>query len=144
MKQVINPGDAEDIFFAVMKTTDNVTIVSEFNICSDKLPNWVVQGDRGTIFVKGTEIEIHKASFPESIDSKAYASPAKIDVIKEDSKGLDNNRFGDSMVIYRHIAKAIKGEEAYKVTPESALQLTVLLDAVRKSNEAGQVVRLLD
>ena len=51
MRCIINPGDAEDIFYAVTKTADDVIIISEFNICAGKMPNWIIQGDRGTIFV---------------------------------------------------------------------------------------------
>ena len=146
MKQIINPGDVEDVFFAVMKTEDNVTIVSEFNIGSSKLPNWVIQGDRGTIYVKETDIEIHKVVYHENLDPKAYSSPVKIDVITDNAQGTNmvtmGNRYGDSMVIYPHIARAIKGEEAYMVSPDSALKLTQLLDAIRKSSETGQVVQI--
>ena len=54
MKQIINPGDVEDVFFAVIKTEDNITLISEFNIGTGKFPNWVIQGDRGTIHVNDT------------------------------------------------------------------------------------------
>ncbi|MCX6991998.1 MAG: Gfo/Idh/MocA family oxidoreductase [Kiritimatiellaeota bacterium] len=146
LKQIINPGDVEDVFFAVMKTEDNVTIVSEYNIGSDKLPNWIIQGDRGTIYVKATEIEIHKAALPDSADPKTYGNQAKTDVIKDSIQGTNmitmQNRYGDSMVIYPHIARAIRGEEQYMVTLESALNLTKLLDAIRKAHETGRVICL--
>ena len=148
MKQIINPGDVEDVFFAVMKTEDDVTIVSEYNIGSAKLPNWIMQGDKGTIYVKTTDIEIHRAFFPATVDPTTYGNELKIEVIHDSIHGTNmitmNNRYGDSMVIYPHIARAIRGEEQYMVTLESALNLTKLLDAIRKSHETGQVICLTD
>jgi len=148
LKQIINPCDVEDVFFAVMKTEDDVTIVSEYNIGSDKLPNWIIQGDRGTIYVKATEIEIHTASFPAAIDPAAYGNGTEIKVVNDSIQGTNmitmSNRYGDAMVIYPHIARAIRGEEEYMVSPESALGLTRLLDAIRKSHETGAVINLTD
>jgi scyllo-inositol 2-dehydrogenase (NADP+) len=146
MKQIMNPGDVEDVFFAVMKTEDGVTVVSEFNIGSDKLPNWVVQGDRGTIYVKETEIEIHKVNYPESFDPVSYRNPVKTEIVKDQAVGTNmltiGNRYGDAMVIYPHIAKCIRGEEPYMVSLESALNLTRLLDAVRQSAETVKTVHI--
>jgi scyllo-inositol 2-dehydrogenase (NADP+) len=146
LKQIINPGDVEDVFFAVMKTEDDITVVSEYNIGSSKLPNWVVQGDRGTIYVKETEIEIHKANYPKIFDPSSYRNPVEIEVIIDNANGTNmvtmGNRYGDSMVIYPHIAKTIRGEESYMVSLESALNLTKLLDAIRQSSETGKVIYL--
>jgi len=146
LKQIINPGDVEDVFFAVMKTEDDVTLVSEFNIGASKLPNWVVQGDRGTIFVHETEIEIHKANYPENFDPASYRNKVEVEVVNDNAQGTNmitmGNRYGDSMVIYPHIARALRGEETYAVSLESALNLTKVLDAVRSSAETGQVVKL--
>lgn len=146
LKQIINPGDVEDVFFAVMKTEDKVTIVSEFNISANKLPNWVIQGDRGTIFVKGNDIEIHKANYPETFDPSSYRNAVEITVIKDDpdgtGKGVLGDRFGDNMAVYSHIANALTGKETYAVSLDSALNLTKVLDAIRKSSETGQVVHL--
>ena len=52
-------------WIAVMKTADGVTLVSEFNIGAGLLPNWVVQGDKGTLFIRENEIEIHRVREPE-------------------------------------------------------------------------------
>jgi scyllo-inositol 2-dehydrogenase (NADP+) len=146
LKQINNPGDAEDVFFAVMKTEDDVTIVSEFNIGAEKLPNWVVQGEKGTIFVQGTDIEIHKVSYPEPVDRTLYRSQYEVKVEKDKPEGADrltpDSRYGDSLAVYSHIAKAIAGEEAYMVSLESALNLTRVLDAIRESHERKQVIHL--
>ena len=145
LKQIINPGDVEDVFFAVIKTDNDVTIVSEFNIGAGKPSNWVVQGDRGTIYVRETEIEIHKATMPDSCDSDAYSNGVDIEVIDDSAQGTHRitteNRYGDAMVIYPHIARAVRGEEPYAVTIDSAMTLSRILDAIRQSHTTGQVVR---
>lgn len=146
MRQIINPGDVEDVFYVVAKTVENVIVVSEFGVGADKLPNWVIQGDRGTIYVKETEIEIHKAIFAESLDPNAYRNEVKMDVKVDEVCGTNRitmgNRYGDAAVIYAHIAEAIRGRQPYGVSLDSALGLTRLLDAARKSSEMGQVVYL--
>jgi len=146
MKQVINPGDVEDVFFAVMKTENNVTIVSEYNICTPYLPNWVVQGDKGTIFVNNDSILIHKAKFADTADAGSYGDEAEIEIASDAIDGGNTinmgNRYGDPMVVYPHIAQAVRGEVPYMVTLESALHLSEILDAVRKSDQTGEAVRL--
>lgn len=140
LKQVINPGDVEDVFFAVMKTEDDVTIVTEFNIGTSYLPNWVVQGDRGTIFVKENTIEIHKTNFPDTFDSTSYRNPVGFEVIKDEVNGA--NLYGDSMVVYPHIARALTGKEPYAVSLDSALNLSIQFDAIRKSSMIDEVVHI--
>lgn len=148
MKQIINPGDVEDVFFSVMRTRSGVTVLSEFNIGAGNPPNWVVQGDRGTIYVRETKIEIHRADLSRSFDPKSYGSAPHIEVSDDHAEGTnritERNRYGDSMLIYPHIASAIRGEEPYAVTMESALNLTCVLDAIRESSETGRVVSIPD
>jgi predicted dehydrogenase len=139
MKQIINPGDAEDMYYAVMKNADGAVIISEFNIGAGDMPNWIIQGDLGTIYVRGGEIEIHRAEFPDELDGASYRNETKITVTKESVSG---DRYGDTHEIYAHIAEAVLGGAAYAVSPESALELTLVLDAVRSSSETGEVVYL--
>ena len=138
MRQINNPGDVEDVFYAVLKTTDDAIIVTEFNIAAGKTPNWMVQGDRGTIYVHDDQIEVHKVSFTSPGDN-AYRSQVQTEVIKETVSG---NRYGDNHQVYRHIARALNGEETYAVTLQSARNLTRTLDAIRQSSERGAVVCL--
>jgi predicted dehydrogenase len=143
MKQVINPGDAEDIFFAVMNTKNGITIVSEFNFGASVLPEWFIQGDRGTIIVRNREIEVHAAAYPEKIDPASYRNAVDVKISKAgEGKITAQNQYGDERIIYREIAQALRGEAAYPVTPESALTLTRTLDAIRKSSETGREVEL--
>ena len=54
------------------------------------------------------------------------------------------NRYGDAMAIYPHIARALRGEEPYAVSLDSALGLTRVLDAIRRSAATGTVARMED
>ncbi len=144
LRQVINPGDVEDVFHASLTTESNVILSCEFTIAIDKLPNWVIQGDRGTIFVKEKSVEIHQVKLPDDIDPSAYRQQPEIVVSHEEFGGdhriTMDNRYGDPFVIYPQIAKAIRGNETFPVSTASALNLSKILDAVRKSSETNQVV----
>ncbi len=140
MRQINNPGDVEDIFYAMLTMDTGTTIITEFNIATGDLPSWVIQGDRGTIIFRDDQLEIHRADFaaPEGSD---YRSQVEIESSKETITG---DRYGDNIEIYRHIARVIRGEEAYQVGLESARELTVTLDAIRKSSETNETITISD
>lgn len=146
LKQVINPGDVEDVFFAVLTMDDGTLIVSEHNVASPNYPNWVVQGERGTILVRETEIEIHKMSFPDKLDSESYGNKPVCEIIKdkveEGHRVTNGNRYGDAKVIYPEIAMAVKGKKKYPVSLRSALELTRILDAVKISSEEDEIIQI--
>jgi len=144
LEQVINPGDAEDVFFVVITMDDGTLIVSEHNVASLNCPNWVIQGDKGTIIVKETEIEIHKINFFDNLDTESYGNKptCKIidDKVKEGHRITTGNRYGDAKVIYPEIAMAVMEKREYPVSLESALNLTRILDAARVSSEEDKLV----
>lgn len=145
MRQIINPGDVEDVFYAVLTTESGIILSCEFNMAVNvKLPNWIAQGDGGTIFVRETGVEIHKATFPKDLDGTSYANQPEIEVINDDIDGEHRitmgNRYGDAMEVYPEIASAIRGESDFPVSTASALKLSEVFDAVRTSNETNQVV----
>jgi scyllo-inositol 2-dehydrogenase (NADP+) len=147
LRQVINPGDVEDVFLALLTTQSGVILSCEYSIAVNKLPNWVIQGSRGTIFVKETSIDIHHAAAPKTIDPKNYGTALKMQVSNEEMADghriTIGSRYGDSMVVYPAIARAINGEAPYPVTPDSALALSRILDAVRQSSETHQAIALV-
>ena len=143
MKQIINPGDVEDVYYTVMNTENGITIISEFNYGAPCIPEWIVQGDRGTIYIKDYRVEIHKTSYPVILDSSVYSNKATVEIIKgEDGRITPQNQYGDAMQIYAHISRALRGMEPYRVTTGDALTLTRTLDAIRISAESGKVVEL--
>lgn len=146
MRQIINPGDVEDDFHATLVTASGLVLNGEFSIAARGLPNWVVQGDRGTIFIHAGNAEIHQARFADSATAANYGTPATMEItrcnLEEAGSPFGTNRFGDAFEIYPAIARALNGEEPYPATPESALQLTRTLDAVRLSAAENRVVSL--
>ena len=83
LRQVINPGDAEDNFMAILTTVSGIILACEYSIAADQLPNWVVQGDRGTIFVKDKFVEIHQFEYPANLDSASYGNQPVVKVTRE-------------------------------------------------------------
>jgi predicted dehydrogenase len=143
LKQIKNPGDVEDVFFAVLRTENAITVISEYNVGARGFPNWVVQGDKGTITVRETEIEIFCAQPVAPPDPQAFGTSPVVVATKDDSGSVTQvNRYGDAMEIYPCIARAVRGESPYAIPTESALELTRVLDAIRTSSETGSVVRL--
>lgn len=137
MRQVLNPGDTEDVFAAVLTTETGKRIVCEHTVGAGPLPDWVVQGSAGTIWVHGTTITVYEATFPDTVDPEAYRSST---TISDTTETVDPAIYGDEMVIYQTIAQALRREEAYPVTLESALNLTRVLDAIRRSADTQQTV----
>lgn len=136
-KQIINPGDTEDMFYAMMKTKSGILVNVEHNINTDFLPNWVVRGSKGTVYVTGKVIEIHEVSHPEEIDPNAYRNPYNVAKEKITLDGLYN-----TYDIYSHIAKVIKGEMPYKISMDWCRHMTEVIDAIHKSADTDKIIYL--
>lgn len=139
-KKIINPGDAEDMFYAVMQTVSGVTIISEYNVCADISYDWIVQGDKGTITIKGSEIIVHEALQPEIINPTVYRDNVDFRVSKEELHAEKD--LADSNIIYEHIADVLEGKADYKVALDSALELIKIIDAVKESSKTNKIIIL--
>ena len=137
-RQIINPGDADDMFCSTMITESGIIVQVDHNIISDYLPNWVVQGNKGTIYVKGNEMEIHEISYPEADDPSVYRSVTET---KKTHITLEGKIFGDHYSIYTMIAETLKGKP-YIVTLEYARHLTEIMQSIHKSADEGVLVNL--
>jgi len=140
MKQTINPGDVEDVFFVVMNLANGAIVQVEFTIAAEPLPSWFLQGTRGTIVVQGNQFRIHR-KVPPAPDATAYAATTSPDeqVIEETVAGA---LYGDTDEIYAEIAQALRGEREFAVKPADALELSRIFDAIRTASEQDRVVRL--
>lgn len=141
MKQVINPGDTEDVFLADIEMENGVRVVAERTVAIECPPSWYVQGDGGTLIARGAEIILHQGR-PESpadpTDPAAMQSQEPL-LTRQSVAGA---RWGDAREIYSEVAAALRGEGEFGVSPEDALELTRILDAVRTSSERGEVVEV--
>lgn len=140
-KRVINPGDAEDMFLAVLTTQTGKTLIAEYTVCTDANCDWVVQGTGGTITVKNDVMQVSVVSQPAVIDPLKYRNDVTVETHTVASYA-PAHKYGDHSEVYRNIADALNGRDAYRVSLESAYALTRVLDAVRQSAETGQVVSL--
>jgi predicted dehydrogenase len=144
-KRLINPGDAEDQFTAVLTLDDGALVIAEIGVGAAVLPTWVVQGTDGTIVVRDLAIEVHRATARQAGE---YRGDARLEVDREDLGSAHcitmANRYGDAMAIYPHIVRTLRGEEPYAVSLDSALGLTRVLDAIRRSAATNAVIRVED
>ncbi|MCI0511738.1 Gfo/Idh/MocA family oxidoreductase [candidate division KSB1 bacterium] len=141
MRQTINPGDAEDVFFAVLTLADQRLIQVEFTIAVSPLPDWYLQGDRGTIIIRGAELEIYQQTPPHPADPTDYAAMKTTPpVITKET--LTGALYGDEHEIYHEIGRALRHECRFPVTLDSALELSQLMAAIRAASSLQQVVVL--
>ena len=141
LRQVINPGDGEDVFFAVLTLADGTIVQAEYSIAVEPLPEWFIQGDRGTIIANGKTIRICKNIPAQPDDPTRYGDMKSKDeaMVEETVQGAP---YGDQNVVYAEVAEALQRGAPFAVAPEDALQLSKTLDAIRKSSETGDVVTL--
>jgi len=141
MKQTINPGDTEDVFLAVMNLEDGTVVQAEYTIAVRGLAEWILQGDRGTIVVNGDHLTLCKNTPAEPGDPTRFYSmkSQNEETIEEEIEGP---AYGSEHQIYREVAQALRGEKDFPVTPEDALELSRVLDAIRTSSVENRVVEL--
>ncbi len=137
-RQIINPGDADDMFCSTLLTESGVIVQVDHNIISDYLPNWVVQGDKGTIYVKGNEMEIHEISYPASDDPNVYRS---VTHTEKTNITLEGKIFGDHYSIYTMISETLKGKP-YIVSLQYARHLTEIMQSIHESADNNKLVVL--
>lgn len=141
MRQVINPGDTEDVFLALMTLADGTLVQAEHTVTPEEPPGWFIQGDRGAIVVRGRHLRVHRRDLERPDDPTAYrAADSGAGDVSEET--LEGSLYGDEHEVYDVIARALAGEAPYPVRPEDALDLSETLDAIRRSADENRVVTL--
>jgi scyllo-inositol 2-dehydrogenase (NADP+) len=141
MKQTINPGDAEDLFIGVLTLANGAVVQVEFTPAIEELPSWFVQGDQGTIVVRGKSMTVHRYVPAPPGDTKGYGAEKALEE-KVTTETLAGDLYGNTDEIYAEIAQAVRGERPFAVTPADALELSRILDAIRTASEEDRVVKL--
>ena len=141
LKQTINPGDVEDVFFAVLNLADGTIVQAEYTVSCENLPNWFIQGDRGTIVVNGDALTMYQKTPPRPDDPTKYGAMKADDgsVVEETLTGA---QYGDQVEVYAEVAQAIRGEKEFPVKPEAALELSRVFDAIKLSDRENRVVQV--
>jgi predicted dehydrogenase len=140
-RQTINPGDAEDLFLAVMTLASGTIVQAEFTIAAESLPTWFLQGDRGTIVVHGDQLKVNSNTPSRPADPTQYQAMQAVPERNSEEK-LTGALYGEEHQIYAEIAAALRGAAVYPVTPASALELSQVLDAIRASSVENRVIIL--
>lgn len=141
LKQTINPGDVEDVFLGILTLASGAIVQVEYTIATEDLPVWFIQGTRGTIVVQGAHLKVNVKTPARPPDPTQFsAMKAVADRILEEE--LTGPRQGDEHEVYLAIAAALNGQTPFPVTPQSALELTRVMDAIRASNEVDRVIQL--
>lgn len=139
MRQTINPGDTEDVFVTTLRLKNGAHATAEHTITPLPAPNWVVQGTRGAIEVHGRELTLCRAVPGAKIGRDAPAGPVPV---QTETETLGPMIYGDEAEIYADAARLIAGEEIGGFDTGTALHLTRVLDAIRKSNATGEAVNI--
>ena len=142
MKQTINPGDAEDVFLAVVQLESGTVVTAEYTVAVDDFPTWVLQGDRGTITVRGTHMHMSRQTPARPDDPTRYASmkAGEAEVTEEDIAG---DQYGNTDEVYADIAAALLDGKMmdFPAPPEDAMALSKVFDAIRASAEQDTVIQ---
>ncbi|MCP4645309.1 MAG: Gfo/Idh/MocA family oxidoreductase, partial [bacterium] len=141
MKQTVNPGDTEDVFFALMTLENGAIVQAEYTMSAEGLPDWFIQGERGVIVVHGRHIKVAKRIPGQPNDPTSYGEN---DAVEEETleEEVEGEVYGDEHAVYAEIAGAVQGTSPYSVSTDDALQLTRTLDAIRTASEEDRVVTL--
>jgi predicted dehydrogenase len=141
LRQTINPGDVEDVVFAVITLANGVIVQSEYTISTITTPSWFIQGTRGTIEVRDSTIRIVSETPARPSDPTQYADTNASEESTTEER-VAGALYGDEVAIYAEIAQALRGQKPYPVTTAHALELSRVFDAVRTSHLEDRLVRL--
>ena len=139
LRQVINPGDGEDIFLIVFTLANGCIVHVEQTVSTQPLPEWVIQGTKGTIIVNGNEIIVRSGAPAQPADATKYLGMRANDLVTS-TQTVAGNQYGDENEIYAALYSALTEGKEYPFPPEDALNLSVILDNIRLSSETNKVV----
>jgi predicted dehydrogenase len=135
MRQVVNPGNTEDSFEAVMLSKSGVIVNVSHMFSTDYLPNWIARGSEGTIYGTTKEIELHQVRHGPQ-DPMLYRNPFTVE------KSTYPVTQYDTFEIYSHIAETLRGKVPYDVTFEFARHVTEVIDALHQSSANNEIVKI--
>jgi len=134
MKQTINPGDVEDNFLAIITLDNGVLIRAEYTVAVEDVPNWFIQGDRGTIVIRGQHLKIYKNTPAQPDDPTQYATMKP----KDNSSGTVRsvNVHGQQLRVYENTTHIPPVKR--KRLPEVLLEQGLVTEAQLKECLAAQ------
>lgn len=130
LQQVINPGDGDDNFLAVLQFKNGIHGIAEFSQAVEGLPWFMLQGTKGMIHSNAEQITLIQVDpdKPGHQQRSVFSVPDKV--------------FGDEAKIYADVATALLEGKPFPASAEDAHYGTRVLDAIRESHNSGQPVSL--
>ncbi len=141
LRQTINPGDVEDLFFAMLTLDDGTLIQTEYTISPEPLPTWFIQGEQGAIRIDGKQMKIVHNRPAQPGDPTRFAT-MQADGNHVTEETLEGSLYGDDHEVYQAIAETLTKQATYAAPPDAALQLTRILDAIRRSSDDNRIITL--
>lgn len=146
VNRIFNPGDAEDDLIALIRGENGLVMEVEMtSVNAAPLPNWVVLGSAGTLWVTGNKAHIKyhdpaKLAPIEPYDKpmvpgRQYGvipGPDKIEWIEADEEAKPARTYPS---YYDNLYRAIRHGEPLLVSPESARKTYAVLDRVRRGTQ---------
>ncbi len=139
LKQIINPGDADDHIKVVLRAESGLVAEVELTYaCALPLPAWVVMGSRGTLVSDGTTSRIRytkarrlpkmKATDSHMVATRTYGSG---ETIEFEEKTMPS-RLEPKRRFYDYLRESIRKGKPLFVTPESVRQVMWVIQQARK------------
>jgi predicted dehydrogenase len=141
LKQTINPGDVEDLFSAHLTLADGTLVQAEYTVATIDLPHWFLQGDRGTIEIRGRQLTVSRKT-PDRPDDPTRFSTMKAEGQAVTTEQLTGATWGDEKVIYAELAGELRQAGRYPIASADALALSTVFDAIRQSSVENRLVTL--
>lgn len=130
MNQVINPGDAEDNFVALLDFENGIQGTAEFTEAVEGLPWFMIQGTQGMIRSDDRSVILIQMDPDQPGEQTRQEFP------------LEGKMYGDEKEIYQDLAAAIIQDKPFAVSPEDAHYGTRVLDAIRESTRLHQAISM--
>ncbi len=145
VKQVFNPGDAEDDIKAIIRGTSGMTLDIDMNSTNAAPePSWVVAGDCGTLWLDGKTAHIkffERKKLPKLAVNdlhlalgRAYGVQPNPDLIpwqEREEAIVPKKKYAS---FYDNLFDAIRKQKPLLIEPESALRTYEVLDKIRKGS----------
>lgn len=145
VKQIFNPGDAEDDIKAIIRGESGMTLdIDMSSACAAPEPTWVVSGNHGTLWITGNKahlkffdpgelpaLEVQDGHLAAGRKYGVTSGSVEIPWQEREEPTVPSGTYAG---FYDNLLDAIREQKELLVTPQSALQTYEILDLIRKGS----------